>query len=157
HDHLPSVDPRFRVLPAEHDQRLRLERHSRRDLEDPGGIIVITWLPRSFWTDTPPGGHPKPHESFRRLVIHHTVMALPDFDRDGVFFGDLDDIREYMIRLSEARPDLYWRGRPEVPYSFVHFYGERPEDGIVVEGRGFGRTGAHTGNWNSKVYGCAAA
>jgi len=117
----------------------------------------VLYLPRSFWTDVEPGGHLVPEDQIKRMVIHHTVFVMSDYDKDGYLNGDLDDIKRYMVRLSEARPDLYWQGRPEVPYSFVHFYGGMEWLGIVVEGRGPYRTGAHTANWNSKVYGCAFA
>lgn len=118
---------------------------------------TVIYLPRSFWTDVEPGGHSLPHEQINDMIVHHTVMLMQDYDHDGYLQGDLDDIKRYMIRLSEVRPDLYWEGRPEVPYSFVHFLGQDERHGIVVEGRGWDRTGAHTANFNSKVYGCAFA
>ncbi|MCP3856062.1 MAG: N-acetylmuramoyl-L-alanine amidase, partial [Actinomycetia bacterium] len=67
--------------------------------------------------------------------------------------GDLDDIAAYMRRLQTVRPDL----GPEVPYSFVVFAGDGPLDVVVCEGRGRGRTGAHTAGHNSTSYGVAYA
>jgi hypothetical protein len=117
----------------------------------------IVYLPRSFWTDDPPGGHPLPHNKINQLVAHHTVFILKDYDGDGFLNGDLDDIKSYMLALRDARPDLAFNGVNEVPYSFVHFFGAHDDEAFVVEGRGWDRTGAHTLDYNSKVYGCATA
>ena len=117
---------------------------------------TVAYHPRSFWTDEEPGGHPLPHEQINGLTIHHTVM--PFFGEPG----DLVALRKYMVRLAHVRPDLAWRRpngtlQPEVPYSFVVFKGNHENQGIVIEGRGWDRTGAHTANFNSKVYGVAYA
>lgn len=117
----------------------------------------VTYLSRAFWTDDPAGGHPLPHAQINQLVAHHTVFILKDYDGDGYLNGDLDDIRSYMLALRAARPDLAFNGVNEIPYSFVHFFGEHEDEAFVVEGRGWDRTGAHTLNYNSKVYGCATA
>jgi hypothetical protein len=113
----------------------------------------VTYLPRSWWTDAPSIGHRTPHSQYLGLAIHHTVFVMADWDGDGFLHGDLDDVRRYMERLSVARPDL----GPDVPYSYIVFYGEDDNHGIVVEGRGPGRTGAHTAGFNSTRYGCAFA
>lgn len=119
--------------------------------------MTVTVLERVDWRAdggaTPQAGYPAPHAQFVGLAIHHTVMVLPDYDRDGHLRGDLDDVRLYMRTLQYARPDL----GPDVPYSFVVFPGARDEDGIVAVGRGFGRTGAHTIDYNSTRYGVAYA
>lgn len=117
----------------------------------------MTYLPRSWWTDAPPGGHPTPHSQYLGLVVHHTVIVMPDYDGDGFTAGDLDDVRRYMLKLRDARPDLAYQGVNEVPYSFVTFPGTHWNHGIVVEGRGPGRTGAHTLGFNSTRYGVAHA
>lgn len=119
--------------------------------------MAVTVLERTDWRAdggaTPQAGYAAPHAQFKGLAIHHTVMVLDDYDRDGYARGDLDDIKRYMRTLQYARPDL---GR-DVPYSFVVFPGADPEDGIVAVGRGFGRTGAHTSGYNSSRYGVAFA
>lgn len=98
-------------------------------------------------------GYEVPHAQFKGLAIHHTVMVMADYDRDGFLHGDLDDVRRYMHVLKGARPDL----GPDVPYSFVVFEGREPWDAIVCHGRGWGRTGAHTAGYNSTRYGVAIA
>ncbi|MGE4425484.1 MAG: hypothetical protein AB7G37_03415 [Solirubrobacteraceae bacterium] len=113
----------------------------------------VTYLERSWWTDRPPHGHRVPHSQFIGLAVHHTVFVMADWDGDGILHGDLDDIKRYMERLRTARPDL----GADVPYSFVVFPGATPGDGIVVEGRGPGQTGAHTHGFNSTRYGVAFA
>lgn len=94
-----------------------------------------------------------PESQFVGLVGHHTVMVMGDYDHDGMTDGDLDDIKSYMRQLQTARPDL----GNEVPYSFVVFPGADPADSVVAEGRGRGRTGAHTIDYNSTRYGVAYA
>jgi hypothetical protein len=58
-----------------------------------------------------------------------------------------------MRRLQKVRPDL----SNDVPYSFVIMPGATHDDCVVAEGRGFGRTGAHTVGHNSTGYGIAFA
>lgn len=114
------------------------------------------WISRSEWGANPPTvevGHAVPLEQIVGLVVHHTVIVMPDYDHDGLVGGDIDDICSYMRQLQRARPDLGL----EVPYSTVHFEGATPDEVIVAEGRGFGRTGAHTIGLNSTRYGCALA
>lgn len=114
----------------------------------------VTYLTRADWGAGPLGsGHVVPHNQFVGLVVHHTVIVLPDYDHDLLVAGDLDDCVEYMRRLQHARPDL----GDEVPYSFVGFEGATDGEVIVAEGRGFGVTGAHTIGYNSTRYGYALA
>lgn len=114
----------------------------------------VRYLSREEWEAGPIGaGHAVPHSQFTGLAVHHTVMVMPDYDRDGFLNGDLDDICRYMRQLQVSRPDLGL----EVPYSFVVFLGADDDDCVVAEGRGFGRTGAHTAGQNSSRYGVAFA
>jgi hypothetical protein len=116
--------------------------------------MTVTYLDRSAWGAGPVRvGYSAPHGQFVGLVAHHTVFVISDYDGDGIVRGDLDDIKRYMRRLKTMRPDL----GDDVPYSFVVFEGARPGDCVVAEGRGFGRTGAHTQGYNSTRYGVALA
>jgi hypothetical protein len=104
-----------------------------------------------------------PRSQFTALAVHHTVIVMQDYDRDGYTHGDVDDIRRYMRALQTARPDLAplvngKRLPPDVPYSFVVFRGADEYGYVVCEGRGFDRTGAHTqGGYNRTAYGVALA
>lgn len=112
------------------------------------------YLDRSAWgarSDLPRQGHVVPRSQFVGLVVHHTVIVLADYDRDGYVHGDVDDIKRYMRSLQTARPDLGL----DVPYSFVVFQGSSEFDYVVCEGRGFDRTGAHTAGFNSTRWGLA--
>lgn len=116
--------------------------------------MSVRYVSRDEWGAGPIGaGHAVPHSQFTGLAVHHTVMVMPDYDRDGFLHGDLDDIKRYMRQLQVSRPDL----GIEVPYSQVVFRGARDGDCVVAEGRGFGRTGAHTAGQNSSRYGVAYA
>lgn len=86
-------------------------------------------------------GYAVPHEQFRRLVVHHTVVT---------YWGDPV---AYMQRLQVSRPDLGL----EVPYSFIVMPGASDNDAVIGVGRGWARTGAHTAGWNSTSYGIALA
>ena len=116
----------------------------------------VTFLDRTDvgLSATPVRGHVVASTRFVGLVAHHTVMVVSDWDGDGIVHGDLDDIARFMRRLTEVRAvDL----GPEVPYSFVVFRTDDPNHAIVAEGRGLGRTGAHTAGYNSTRYGVAYA
>ena len=116
--------------------------------------MTVIYVDRADWGAGALGsGHIVSHSQFTGLAAHHTVMVMPDYDRDGYLHGDLDDVRRYMRQLQHSRPDL----GDEVPYSFVVFEGARPGDCIVAEGRGWGVTGAHTSGQNSSRYGVALA
>ncbi|MEM9710586.1 MAG: peptidoglycan recognition family protein [Actinomycetota bacterium] len=102
----------------------------------------------------PVRGHVVPTSRFVGIVAHHTVSVVQDWDRDGITHGDLDDIGRFMRNLTRVRAaDL----GPEVPYSFVVFRTDDPNHAVVAEGRGLGRTGAHTEGFNSTRYGVAYA
>lgn len=109
--------------------------------------MTVTYLSREQWGAGPLSvGHSAPHSQFVGLVAHHTVMVQSDT-------YTVDEAIAYMRQLQHARPDL----GPDVPYSFVVFEGAAGGDSIVAEGRGFGRTGAHTEGLNSTRYGVAHA
>lgn len=112
--------------------------------------MTITYLTRADWGGGPlRRGHVVDEAQFTALRVHHTVIVMPDYDRDGFLHGDLDDIKRYMRALQVARPDL----GSEVPYSFVPFPGATEDDCIIAAGRGPGVTGAHTQGQNSWTYG----
>lgn len=104
--------------------------------------MTVTYLSRDDWGAGPlTAGSAAPHRQFVGLIIHHTVM---DYWGDPV---------AYMRRLQKVRPDL----SNDVPYSFVIMPGATHDDCVVAEGRGFGRTGAHTVGYNSTAYGVSFA
>lgn len=105
---------------------------------------MIQYYDRAVWDDSgaPRLGYVVPESQFVGLAIHHTVTtAAPG--AESAF--------AHMRRLRTERPDL----GEDVPYSWVVFRGEYPTDAIVCEGRGPGRTGAHTYGYNSSRYGIA--
>jgi hypothetical protein len=118
--------------------------------------FVEAYLTRRDWGAsplTPTAGYPIATGQVVGAVEHHTVMVLPDYDGDGYSRGDLDDILRYMRQLQRARPDL----GNEVPYTFVLFPGTTDATCVVAEGRGLGRTGAHTAGLNSTRIAIAVA
>lgn len=118
--------------------------------------MTIAYLDRAAWGASPLGvssGHAVDPAQFVGLVLHHTVFAFTDRDRDSMRGGDLDDVASYMRVLQHARPDL----GDEVPYSWVVFAGVDDDSCVIAEGRGRGRTGAHTAGLNSSRYGIAVA
>lgn len=118
--------------------------------------MTIEYISRNEWgAGDHRSGYAVPHENFTRLVIHHTVSVIQDYDRDGFLHGDRDDVIRYMQKLQVARPDL----GNEVPYSFVVFRGADELSAIVAEGRGWGWKGAHTAEMdlNRRAYGIALA
>lgn len=118
-------------------------------------MASVRWVDRDGWgaAPLPRLGHVVPHEQFVGLAVHHTVTVVVDVDRDGFVDGDLDDIAAHMRYLQTVRPDLGL----DVPYSFVVFPGPDDDASVVCEGRGWGRTGAHTAGHNSTRYGVAFA
>lgn len=104
----------------------------------------VLFLSRDDWGAGPlVAGAAAPHSQFLGLVIHHTVTT----------FNPGDDPAAHMRWLQKVRPDL----GSEIPYSFVVFPTTDPESCVVAEGRGWGRTGAHTVGYNSTAYGVAFA
>jgi hypothetical protein len=118
-------------------------------------MTTVQWIDREAWgaAPLPRLGHVVPHEQFIGLAVHHTVTVVADVDRDGFIDGDLDDIATHMRHLQTVRPDL----GADVPYSFVVFPAGTDDSAVVCEGRGWGRTGAHTAGHNSTRYGVAFA
>lgn len=117
---------------------------------------VEAYLARVDWGANPlhvQTGHAIDEAQVVGVVEHHTVFALRDWDSDGILRGDLDDIRRYMRVLQHARPDL----GDEVPYSWVIFAGTSDDRCVIAEGRGRGRSGAHTAGLNSTRYAFAIA
>ena len=107
--------------------------------------MTVVYVDRATWgARDPRRGRILDPANIRGVVVHHTVMPAPPA-------GDLPAISAYMRRLQTIRPDL----GAEVPYSFVVFAGRNDSDGIVCEGRGWYRTGAHTEGLNSTRYGVA--
>lgn len=108
-----------------------------------------------------------PHTNVYRLVGHHTVVDLQDYDRDKLVYDDIDDVKRHMrilqtIRYEPDKPYSTSNLGPEVPYSFVIIRTSDPNVAWVCEGRGFGQSGAHTagrdefGNYyNRYAYGVA--
>ena len=120
---------------------------------DQSTICRVDWYPRSWWTKLPSTASLLPPSSFTGWVLHHTVMTMGDYDRDGFLHGDTDDVARYMEILRTIRPDL----GGEVPYNVVVFQGVDPNHGIVVEGRGIYRRGAHTAGLNTSRMAWAVA
>lgn len=119
--------------------------------------MAVTYLSREQWgadASLPRRGRVVDGASvFRGVFVHHTVFRVEDWDGDGIRHGDLDDIKAFMQRLQRIRPDLGY----DVPYSYVVFAGTDPYSSVVCEGRGLGRTGAHTAGFNSTRLGVAVA
>jgi len=108
--------------------------------------MSVTFLSRSDWGANAAHrrrGHVVPDSQFVGFVAHHTVTTVNiDFRNDHA--TNLVEVRRHMRYLQTIRPDLGM----DVPYSFVFFWlGDG--DWAVCEGRGWGRTGAHTSGYNS--------
>ena len=82
------------------------------------------------------------------LIIHHTVMV--DNDSTKNVWETLDEVKVQMRRLQTIRPDL----GIDVPYNEVWFLMD-DFTMIACEGRGVGRTGAHTHGFNTIGLGVA--
>jgi hypothetical protein len=107
---------------------------------------VEAYLTRPDWGAqplVPTAGYPLAFTAPVGAVLHHTVMPMLP--------GETPDA--YMRRLQRARPDL----GNEVPYTFVLFPGASDASCVVAEGRGMGRTGAHTAGLNSTRIAIAVA
>lgn len=113
----------------------------------------LTVMHRDDWGGGPVRrGYEEQHVQFRGLVIHHTVTIVRDWDGDGIIMGDLDDLARHQRYLQTVREaDL----GPEVPYSWTVAPHPDPKRATILEGRGWGRTGAHTAGLNSTRYGVA--
>lgn len=107
---------------------------------------TLTYMSRSDWGAGPlTRGHQVPESQFSGIFLHHTVIEDPWTP------GVIESIIQYMKVLQASRPDL----GSEVPYSWVVLEGATRKDVVVCEGRGPGRTGAHTKGYNSSNYGVA--
>jgi hypothetical protein len=106
--------------------------------------MTVNYYPRSMWdiSSLPRLGYVVPTTQFVGLAVHHTVTTVDPGVQAAL---------GHMRRLQVERPDLGL----DVPYSWVVFRGETDADSIVCEGRGAGRTGAHTYGFNSTRYGVA--
>jgi len=126
----------------------------------PGGG-KLTYLDRSAWGGGPvKSGHAADRDRFDRLVLHYTPVLGKTFDLPATSQDEAAaDLATWMRdRLQPARPDLSRDpNNPEVPYSFVIARGGDDRSAVVAEGRGLGRTGAHTPGHNSSAYGVAFA
>lgn len=82
------------------------------------------------------------------VYVHHTVIVDPDTTANE--WETLKEVKSMMRRLQRIRPDLGL----DVPYNMVAFC---MSDGelVLCEGRGVGRTGAHTRNHNRSALGIA--
>lgn len=113
------------------------------------GKPTLDYISRAQWGADPltvVQGHPISHQQVRGLIIHHDVIGFDGHARDIITAAE----QHAKTLQGDARPDL---GK-EWPYSFglAPDY-EEPDRTIIVEGRGFGRSGAHTQDWNSTRYG----
>lgn len=126
----------------------------------PGGGS-LTYIDRAAWGGGPVrSGRPVSRDKVDHLIAHYTPVLGKVFDRPAHSHdGAVADLATWMRdRLQPARPDLSAdRNNPEVPYSFVIARGGDDRSAVVAEGRGPGRTGAHTPGHNSTGYGIAFA
>ena len=111
-------------------------------------MIVLSRDEWGAWVDLPRRGHPIGPAMRSEVFIHHTVIV--DNDTTPNEWENLDEVRTQMQRLQTIRPDLGL----DVPYSMVAFC---MADGelVLCEGRGIGRTGAHTQGHNRIALGIA--
>jgi len=113
--------------------------------------MTVTVLSRDDWGADPAHprrGHPLGPANRTEVFIHHTVVA--DSDATLNEWESLDEVKAQMRRLQTIRPDLGL----DVPYSFVAFCMANG-DLVLSEGRGLGRTGAHTSGHNRSALGIA--
>jgi hypothetical protein len=86
--------------------------------------------------------------AFHGLIMHHDVILYKPTDNAA-------DVARHARRVQTIRPDLPGNadGSSEWPYNFGVGEHVDPHKAWVVEGRGVGRSGAHTAGWNSTRYG----
>jgi len=82
------------------------------------------------------------------VFIHHTVIVDNDVSRNE--WESLYEVKFWMKRLQTIRPNLGY----DIPYNMVAFCMSNG-DLALCEGRGLGRTGAHTRNHNRDALGIA--
>ena len=96
----------------------------------------------------PRRGHPLGPKNRTEVFIHHSVVV--DGDATLNEWESLDEVKAQMRVLQTIRPDLGL----DVPYNFVAFCMANG-DLVLGEGRGLGRTGAHTKGHNRSALGIA--
>ena len=113
--------------------------------------MTVHYFSRDEWdhSNLPRMGYEVNPKQFTGLAVHHTVTYFDPDDFDPA--GEIIAVKNHMIRLQHERPDLGL----DVPYSWVVFEHQNSSDSYVCEGRGPGRTGAHTYGYNSTRYGVA--
>jgi hypothetical protein len=86
--------------------------------------------------------------AFQGAVVHHDVIPFEPTSNAA-------DVARHARRVQGIRPDLPGNvgGRPEWPYSFGIGEHTDPNKAWTVEGRGVGRSGAHTAGFNFTRYG----
>jgi hypothetical protein len=108
----------------------------------------LTIITRKQWGAGPcTVGYPIPHDQIVGHVIHHDVIAFNGWASDIV----AESIK-HARAVKRSRPDLGVGddGEPDWPYIFgcpPDYL--NPDHSIIVEGRGWRRTGAHTHGYNS--------
>lgn len=108
-------------------------------------------LNRADWgadTNYPRRGHHIGPLRRTEVIIHHTVIVDRDVSHNE--WESLDEVTFWMKRLQTIRPKLGY----DVPYNIVAFCMNNG-DLALCEGRGLGRTGAHTRNHNRAALGIA--
>lgn len=113
--------------------------------------MTVHYFARGDWdfSGLPRMGYQVDPKQFTGLAVHHTVTYFDPDDFDPA--GEIIAVKNHMRRLQNERPDLGL----DVPYSWVVFEHQNAGDSYVCEGRGPGRTGAHTYGYNSTRYGVA--
>lgn len=96
----------------------------------------------------PRRGHPLGPANRTEVFIHHSVVVDDDVTPNQ--WETLNEVKAQMRRLQTIRPDLGL----DVPYNFVAFCMANG-DLVLGEGRGLGRTGAHTKGHNRSALGIA--
>jgi len=110
------------------------------------GIPRLTVVSRADWGGgVCTVGYAVPHSQFIGEVIHHDVIPF-----DGNAADVISETKKHAKALKRSRPDL----GGDWPYSWGLAPDYSDDDHtIIVEGRGWRRTGAHTSGYNSTRYG----
>ena len=111
--------------------------------------MPLTILSRDDWGADPAHprrGHHLGPANRTEVFIHHTVV--PDGDTTPNEWESLDEVKAQMRRMQTIRPDLGL----DVPYNFVAFCMANG-DLVLGEGRGLGRTAAHSSGHNRSALG----
>jgi hypothetical protein len=111
--------------------------------------MTVVILSRDDWGADPAlprRGHPIGPKHRTEVFLHHSVVV--DADATPNEWESLDEVKAQMRRMQTIRPDLGL----DVPYNFVAF-AMADGDLVLGEGRGLGRTGAHTRGHNRSALG----